>query len=137
MSCSNDSSFIFTSSNGAECFTIKTKGNIRVIASEDAKTNSNGYIKLDLSNVDRTAGDQVIGCWNKNMKRWEIRMDHVIILENKLDTTQYTFIDHFPYDESTFVKIPNTKGFNDSNCFSISFEYNEIVRVRGDVRLLR
>lgn len=135
--CSNDRSFTFCSSNGMECFTIENRGNIRIIKIGNTKNKETGYVKLDLSRVDRTVGDQVIGCWNKNKKKWEIRMDHVAILENKLDTTQYVFVDHFPYDESVSVKIPNTKGFDDSNCFSIGFEYNEIIRMWGDVTMLR
>ena len=134
--CSNDRSFTFCSSDGTEWFTVKNNDNIRVIMDGNAREKDMGYIKLDLSTVDRIVGDQIIGCWNKNKKKWEIRMDNVITLENKLDTAQYTFVDHFPYDESASVKIPNTKGFNDTNCFSIGFEYNEIIRIWGDVRLL-
>ena len=135
--CSNDRSFTFCSSDGTECFTVKNNGNIRVIRNGNTKVKDSGYIKLDLSKVDRTVGDQVVGCWNKNNKKWEIRMDNVAILKNKLDTTQYVFVHHFPYDHSASVKIPNTKEFNGANCFSIGFEYNEIIHIWGDVRLVK
>lgn len=122
----------FISPNGENEITIKTDGDIRyIINGLHREVPDSGYVKIDLSSVDRGAGDQIVGCWDTDGFEWVIRMHNVMVLENRLDTSRHLFLDHFPMEGPH--NIPTLKGYTDSNCFSISFDYRFLGRVEGAV----
>ena len=129
-SCS-DSTHYFYSPDKSKCFTIKTNNNTRyIIDGYHRSVPESNYVKLDLSQVDRGAGDQIVGCWNRGRFNWIIVMDNVTILKNTLDSSKFRFIDHFPVDSSD---IPTLKDYIGKDCFSISLEYSALNRVNGSI----
>jgi hypothetical protein len=131
-SCSGDSTYHFYSPNKGQCFTIKTNNDTRyIIEGYHSSVPKSNYVKLDISKVDRVAGDQIVGCWNRDRLEWTIAMDKITVLENTLDSSRFKFLNHFPVDSQG---IPTLKDYIGEDCFSISLEYRDFTRVEGSIK---
>ncbi len=131
VSCSGDSPYYFYSPDKSQCFTIKTNKHIRYIINGYHKSiPKTNFVKLDLSKVDRGAGDQIVGRWNRNGFNWVIVMDKVVVLENTLDSSKFQFLSQFPLDDQG---IPTLKDYICKDCFSISLEYGNLTRIEGSL----
>ncbi len=132
-SCKEQGRFCFYSPDKSQCISIITTGNIRyIIDGYHAVIPDTNYVKISLEDIDRHVGDQLVGCWKKNGLQWEMMMDEVAILENKLDTTKFIFRDKFPVDS---MQIPTLKGYSTNlpNCFSLEFVYNDLIDASGAI----
>jgi hypothetical protein len=120
------------SPNNEQCITIINDNKIRYII--DGYKNEvpvKGYVKIDLSKIDREVGDHIVGCWNENNFKWNIFMDNVTILENKLDKKN-NFHENFPHDK---FNIPNLKVDRTKfKCFGVSFDYGKLIRLQGEIQ---
>lgn len=122
----------FSSPDGKNNISIWTNGNIRYIANGiHNRIPDSGYVKINISKVDREVGDQVVGCWNKDGLEWVVLMDNVEIIENRLDKNKHMFLDNFPKD--TTYNVPTLKGYNGVDCFSLSYSYGQIERIEGAI----
>lgn len=133
LGCTSSTYHIY-SPNRDQCITLITHNDTRYIIS--GKYNSvpdSNFVKIDISKIDRSVGDQIIGCWKRNKFKWIVMMDGVTILENKLDTNKFLFQKNFPVDRDG---IPNVLDYDHKmkNCFSLDFEYYNLRRIEGDVR---
>ena len=134
LSCNRTSTFHFYSPKKDQCISIIIDKNIRyIINGYHNNLPENNFVKIDISKVDRNVGDEVVGCWDKNNLKWIIMMNNVIIIDNKLDTTQYMFEKNFPVDS---LNIPTVKDYDRSieGCFSIGFIYNKLDRISGSIQ---
>lgn len=131
LGCSVDSIYHFYSPNKDRCITVITNKDIRYIINgyHNSVPDSN-FVKLDLKRVDRGAGDQIVGRWNKDSLYWITVMDHVTVLENKLDSDKFKFLSHFPVDSRG---IPTLIDYAGKDCFSISLEYQNLNRIEGSI----
>ncbi|RZK53476.1 MAG: hypothetical protein EOO87_12840 [Pedobacter sp.] len=129
----NKSAKHFYSADKSKCITIITKGDIRYVINGyfDAVPDSN-YVKISLDKIDRETGDQIVGCWNRENLQWIILMDKAVIIENKLDPKRFVFKENFPMKD---FGIPTLENYHTGlpNCFSLSFEYRDVLSVEGDI----
>jgi len=130
--CSGNSIHHFYSPSKDQSITVITNEDIRYIISgiHNSVPKSN-FVKLDLKKVDRGAGDQIVGCWNRENLNWIIVMDDVTVLENKLEPKRYKFLNQFPVDNRG---IPTLVEYLKKDCFSISLEYRNLNRIEGAIR---
>lgn len=130
--CSGNSILHFYSPDKKQSITVITNKDVRYIINGyyNSVPESN-FVKLDLKKVDRGAGDQIVGCWNRDDFNWIIVMDNVTILENKLDFKRFKFLNKFPVDN---IGIPTLESYIKKNCFSISIEYRNLNRIEGAIR---
>jgi|SRR5690554_1350758 len=71
--------------------TVITEGEKRYIMNGKYKNiPKDNYLLLDLSKVDRL-GDGFSICWNDNGYQWKIASTYAKLIENKLDTSKYSF----------------------------------------------
>lgn len=102
----------------SQCITIITNGKIRyVIDGEFYAVPDNGYVKLDLSNID-PVGDAFAGCWQVDDMKWQLINDGAEILENKMNDKNIKILTRFPSEKG----IPTLKGYTSGNCFNFDFE---------------
>jgi hypothetical protein len=129
-SCAKSTYNIY-SPNKRQCITIITDKNIRYIINGCySRVPESNFIKIDLKIVDRGAGDEIVGAWEKDNFKWLIIQDKAIIIQNKLDTTLYKFRDNFPVDENG---IPTLKVYNGKGYFELVFDYSDLVHSKGAV----
>lgn len=132
LGCTSSTYHIY-SPNKDQCITFITHNDTRyIIAGKYNSVPESNFVKIDISNVDRNVGDQIIGCWKRNKSEWTVMMNGVTILENKLDTNKFLFKKDFPVDSSG---IPNVLDYDHrrKSCFSLDFEYYNLRRIEGDV----
>ena len=128
----NSSTYHFYSPNNKQSITVITNGDVRYIINGYCNSVPEAdFVKLDLKKVDRGAGDQIVGCWDKDNLDWIIAMDHVSILENRLDYHKYKFLNEFPVDNRG---VPTLEDYIKKDCFSISLEYRNLNRIDGAIR---
>lgn len=123
----------FYSPDRTKCFSILTEGDIRYfIDGEHDNVPDSNYVKISLSEIDRHVADQTVGCWGRDGFEWILVMDNVVVLENKLDIKKFSFKNKFPRDSSGF---PTLKDYNSGipKCFSISYEYAQLINVEGSI----
>ena len=131
--CSCQNKYTLESLDETQHLTIINKKETRyIIPKMVTSIPDSGYIKVTYKNQEM--GDQMIGCWNKEGKKWVIRLDGVEVIENKLDTNLYRFYDLFPVETSGIFSNPTTKGYNGRGCFSLDFEFGDLKRVDGDIK---
>lgn len=96
----------------SQTITIITKGENRYIM--NGKHDSiplNNYLLLDLSEVDRL-GDGISICWNEpGGFKWKIACSYASLVENKLDTTKYSF-----YQPTEKYDEPVSVNYKKKNC---------------------
>lgn len=132
VSCTNGCSislYHIYSLDKKKCITIITEGDIRYIINgcvEDVPDTN--YVKINLKNIDREVGDEIVGLWKVNSKGWIVMNDDAVILANKLDSSNYIFKDKFPVDKNG---IPNLDKFRGQNSFDLGYFYRKIQTTRG------
>jgi len=131
--CDNKSVYHFYSPSKEQSISVITNDSIRyIINGYYTSIPKSNYVKINLSKIDRSVGDVIAGCWNKENLKWIIMMDNVIVLDNKLDTTKFLFKNNFPRDA---FDIPTLKGYDSKikNCFTISFDHRELTYINGSI----
>jgi hypothetical protein len=131
LGCTKSTYHIY-SPNKDQCITFITHNDTRyIVAGKYNSVPESNFVKIDISKVDRNAGDQIIGCWKRNKLEWTVMMNGVTILENKLDTNKFLFQKNFPVDR---YGSPNVLDYDrrKKNCFSLDFEYYKLRRIEGD-----
>ncbi len=127
--CSSKSTVHVFSPNKKQCITIITKNHVRYIIDGEHKTiPSKDFVKYSLDSIDLEVADQIVGHWKNSDYEWKVVTDNAIIIENKLDSTKFKFIDNFPIDKDG---IPTLINYTDKNSFSIDFDNGTIISYRG------
>jgi len=127
----NNSVYHIRSTDNKNCVTIITQNNNRyIIEGENTTIPDDNFIKLDLKNIDREIGDEIVGCWNKDGYKWIIFNDNAIVIENKLDSTKYLFKNRLPVNKNG---IPSLEGYIEGSCFDLGFSYSKIIHKRGNI----
>jgi hypothetical protein len=99
--------------DGSQEVTVITKGNKRyVMNGRHENIPEDNYLLLDLSKVDRL-GDGFSICWDDNGYRWKLASSYAKLVENKLDTSKYTY--YQPLDKSDKPLSVDYKNINCGN----------------------
>lgn len=127
-SCTKHHDYIF-SPDKKQCITIISDKNIRyIIDGKHSSVPDTNYVKLDISKRISFA-DNIVGCWKNKKYHWQIINDESTIIENKLDTFKYKFIEKLPKDRAG---IPSKTVFRDEKgFFYLGFDYGKIYDTYG------
>lgn len=87
------------------------------------------FVKLSMENVD-PLGDQIQICWKSDGCKWEAVVHNSIIIESKLDTSQFKFSTTLPKDNRG---IPNQKKFTNDGCAIFDFYRLKLIPNRGAI----
>ena len=122
-SCNYHKNYVYSPDKN-QCITIISNKNIRyIIVGNHSSVPDTNYIKLDISKRYSFA-DNIIGTWKNKKYQWQIINDESIIIENKLDTLKYKFIEVLPKDS---LGIPSTTIFRrEKGFFYLGFDYGKI-----------
>lgn len=96
----------------SQVITIITDGNKRYFIPGRHKhfTPKNGYLLVDISNVD-ALGDAISVCWNDKGHKWKIASAYAQFIECNLDTSEFVY-----YGPKDKYGAPSVKGYLGENC---------------------
>lgn len=127
-SCVKKTVFHIKDKNNGKTLTVfnNIENNIRYIA--EGELNSipdNNYLKINLEQVDLGVGDYIAGCW-KTSETEILLPKHTIIIDNNLNKQVYNVI----------IEDNNSKSScTDDTYFSLSFHYENIESIRGNIEV--
>ena len=129
-SCTKHHDYIY-SPDKKQCITIISDNNIRyIINGKHSSVPDTNYVKFDISKRLSFA-DNIVGCWKNKKYYWQIINDESTIIENRLDTVKYKFIEKLPKDSEG---IPSSTVFRDEKgFFYLGFDYGKIYDVYGAI----
>jgi hypothetical protein len=100
--------------DNSQVVTVITKEKKRYIMNGKYKSiPDDNYLLLDLSKVDQL-GDGFSICWDDNGYKWKIASAYARVIENKLDTTKYSY-----YQPLGDFGQPTSEGYIGKGCGGI------------------
>lgn len=89
----------------SQIVTVITNGDNRYIMNGKRESESiptDDYMLLDLSMVDEF-GDGLSICWDEDNYKWKLASSYAKLIENKLDTSKYTYYQSVDFNDSTLI----------------------------------
>jgi|GEM_PF-1469173 hypothetical protein len=90
--------------DGSQIVTVITNGEKRYFMNgKYENVPEDNYLLLDISKVDRL-GDGFSICWNEDGYKWKIASTYAKLIENKLDSSIYSFYQPMSNDDNTITE---------------------------------
>ena len=119
-----ENSIHFHSPDRSQSITVLTFAGYRyVIDGSHHQVPKKNFVKLDISHMDRVT-DELFICWGNENFDWEVLNPNARIMENKLDTTRFKFLNSFQTDQRG---IPIVIKYHNEGCFEFGF-YTKNIR---------
>lgn len=129
ISCKKSTYYVY-SPDKKQCITIKDFYNERYIVI--GKVNNipdTNYVKLK-TDPEIKMNDELAGCWSQTNSKLKLIINDALILENKMDTSKYIFLNKLPLNKNN---IPTLNGFSENGCFHFGFTSFSVVPKNGAI----